>query len=74
MTAMNNFIEDYLNNPAQAISSARERADRKFSIDSFDEEKIYREIASPEFHLYEAMIMCPENEITPHTSDFAVVA
>lgn len=71
---MNNFIEDYLNNPAQAISSARERADRRFSIDCFDEEKIYREIASPEFHLYEAMIMCPENEITPHTSDFAVVA
>ena len=38
------------------------------------EEKIYEEIASPEFRLYEEMIMCPESEITPHTSDFAVVA
>ncbi len=74
MTAMNNFIEDYLDDPAQAISSARERADHRFSLDCFVEEHIYKEIASPEFRLYEAMIMCPENEITPHTSDFAVVA
>lgn len=72
MTAMNNFIEDYLNAPAQAISSARKRAD--FRFENFDEEQIYKEISSPEFHLYEAMIMSPESEITPHTSDFAVVA
>ena len=38
---MSNFIEDYLQNPSQAISSARERADRRFSFDSFDEQQIY---------------------------------
>lgn len=62
---MSNFIEDYLQNPSQAISSARERADRRFKFDSFDEEKVYKEIASPEFHLYEAMLMSDTNENTP---------
>ena len=74
MTAMSNFIEDYLHNPAQAISSARERADRKFRFDSFDEENIYKEIGSPEFHLYEAMVMSDTNENTPRAGAYAVVA
>lgn len=74
MTAMNDFIKDYLDNPSQAVSDARESVSRKFWYDGFDEEMIYAQIASPEFHLYEEMVMCPENEITPHTSDFAVVA
>ena len=71
---MSNFIEDYLQNPAQAISSARERADRKFRFDSIDEEKIYKEISSPEFHLYEAMVMSDANENTPRAGAYAVVA
>ena len=71
---MNNFIEDYLYNPTQAISAARERAAIRFRSVQYDEEQIYKEVASPEFRLYEAMIMSPESEITPHTSDFAVVA
>ena len=74
MTAMSNFIEDYLVDPSQAISAARQSAYNRFWYDEFDEEKTYEEIASPEFRLYEEMIMCPESEITPHTSDFAVVA
>lgn len=74
MTAMCTFIEDYLDNPAQAISAARERTCRKFWYDVFDEEQIYNELASPEFHLYEAMVMTEENENTPHASDYAVVA
>jgi hypothetical protein len=74
MTAMSNFIEDYLSDPAQAISTARERAHLKFWYDEFDEEKIYNEISSPEFHLYEAVVMSEENEITPHVSGYAVVA
>lgn len=68
------FIEDYLDNPAKAISAARERTCRKFWYDVFDEEQIYKELASPEFHLYEAMVMTEENENTPHASDYAVVA
>ena len=74
MTAMNNFIEDYLSDPAQAISAARERAYLKFWYDEFDEEQIYKEISSPEFHLYEAVVMTEENENTPHVSGYAVVA
>jgi hypothetical protein len=74
MTAMSNFIEDYLQNPSQAISSARERADRKFSFDSFDQQQIYKEMASPEFHLYEAMVMSDVNENTPRSGIYAVVA
>lgn len=74
MTAMGTFIEDYLANPADAISAARERASLKFWYDEFDEEQIYNEISSPEFRLYEAMVMSDENEITPHVSGYAVVA
>jgi hypothetical protein len=71
---MGNFIEDYLRNPSLAISSARESADRKFRSDLFDEEKIYKEMESPEFHLYEAMVMSDTNENTPRTGAYAVVA
>lgn len=71
---MNNFIEDYLYNPAQAIASARERVDRRFSNVQYNEEQIYNELASPEFHLYEAVVMSDANENTPHTGIYAVVA
>ena len=71
---MSNFIEDYLQNPSQAISTARERADRKFRFDSFDQQQIYNEIASPEFHLYEARVMSDANENTPRAGSYAVVA
>ena len=71
---MSNFIEDYLQNPSQAISSARERADRRFKFDSLDQQRIYQEIASPEFHLYEAMVMSDTDENTPRADSYAVVA
>lgn len=74
MTAMSTFIEDYLQNPSQAISSARERAETRFKFDSFDEEMIYKEMASPEFHLYEAVLMSDTNENTPRAAAFAGVA
>ena len=71
---MSNFIEDYLQNPSQAISSARERADRRLKFDSLDQQRIYQEIASPEFHLYEAMVMSDTDENTPRADSYAVVA
>lgn len=71
---MNNFIEDYLYNPTQAISAARERAAIRFRSVQYDEEQIYKEVASPEFHLYEAVVMSDVNENTPHTGIYAVVA
>lgn len=74
MTAMSNFIEDYLYNPAQAISSARERADLRFRFAQFDEEQIYREISTSEYRLYEAVVVSDVNEDTPRTDTYAVVA
>lgn len=74
MTAMCNFIEDYLNDPARAILTARGLASRILINEEFDEEQIYKEIASPEFRLYEEMILCEAEENTPHVSGFAVVA
>lgn len=71
---MNNFIEDYLYNPTQAISAARERAAIRFRSVQYDEEQIYKEVASPEFRLYEAVVMSDVNENTPHTGIYAVVA
>ena len=74
MTPMSTFIEDYLRDPSKAISEARERASRKFWYDDSIVEEIYKEIASPEYHLYEAVVLSENEEITPHASGFAVVA
>lgn len=71
---MSTFIEDYLRDPSKAISEARERASRKFWYDDSIVEEIYKEIASPEYHLYEAVVLSENEEITPHASGFAVVA
>ena len=71
---MSTFIEDYLRDSSQAIAEARDRASRKFWYDDFSEEEIYKEIASPEYHLYETVVLCENEEITPHASGFAVVA
>lgn len=71
---MCNFIEDYLNNPSQAIASAVQNVQTEKWFDTIDEEMIYRELASPHFRLYEEIIACSENENTPHASGYAVVA
>ena len=55
---MKTFIEDYLQNPAQAIENARQTISDSW-YDSIDEDIIYAQIASPEFRLYEAMIFAP---------------
>ena len=51
---MNSFIEDYLQNPAQAIENARQTNSCSW-YDQIDEDMIYAQIASPEFRLYEAI-------------------
>ena len=59
---MKSFIEDYLQNPAQAIADARQTADTESWYENIDENMIYEQIASPEFRLYEAMIFAPQKE------------
>lgn len=55
---MKTFIEDYLQNPAQAIENARLTISES-RYDNIDEDMIYAQLASPEFRLYEAMIFSP---------------
>lgn len=54
---MSTFIEDYVLNPSQAIMSARQEADRRFSDMDCTDDLIYAQMASPEFRLYEEMIL-----------------
>ena len=74
MTAIHNFIEGYLSDPAQAVSDARNEADQRFWYDEFDDEMIYNEIASPEFHLYEEIIMADDKQNFSHAGSLFSVA
>jgi hypothetical protein len=62
---MKSFIEEYLQNPAQAIAAARQTATTDNWYDNIDEEMIYEQIASPQFRLYEAMILAPDADELP---------
>ena len=52
------FIEDYLQNPSQAIQNARTLAASRLSNLDLVDNMIYSQLSSPEFHLYEEMITC----------------
>ena len=62
---MKSFIEEYLQNPAQAIADARQTATTDNWYDNIEEEMIYAQISSPEFRLYEAMIFASAADSTP---------
>lgn len=74
MTAIHDFIEGYLSDPAQAVSDARNEADQRFWYDEFDDEMIYNEIASPEFHLYEEIVMADDKQNFSHACRMVSVA
>ncbi len=67
---MRTFIQNYLQDPSQTIAEARQGACRKFWADDFPEDKIYAELSSPEFRLYEEMIFCEDEE--PFANGYAV--
>ena len=71
---MRNFIEGYIDDPVQAVSDARIEAYRRFWYDEFDDEKIYAEISTPEFRLYEEIVMADEPENFTHVSGLVSVA
>ena len=54
---MKTFIEDYLQNPAQAIANAQKSSNESSWADTIDEELIYSQIASPEFSLYQSIVL-----------------
>lgn len=57
---MRNFIEDYLANPSQAIAAAQKES-MKWA-EGLDEEIIYSQISSPQFRLYEELVLTPSSE------------
>lgn len=63
---MCNFIEEYLQNPTLAIANAKAAADRKFSSLLIDDEAIYDQIATSEYHLYEAIALFDKAVATEH--------
>lgn len=65
---MKTFIEDYLLNPSLAVANAR--MDAAPWCESVDEEMIYAQISSPEFRLYEAMILSASVEDSPSARTF----
>lgn len=48
---MRNFIEDFLSDPSKAVSDARLDLCSKPWYAQFDDDQIYKEMASPEFRL-----------------------
>ncbi len=67
---MYNFINTYLQNPSQAITEARQQAQTRFFPETISGDLIYAQLASPEFHLYEEIILAEE---LPTTSiDYAI--
>lgn len=56
---MRNFIEDFLSDPSKAVSDARLDLCSKPWYGQFDDDEIYKEMASPEFRLYEEITTAP---------------
>ena len=57
---MRNFIEAYLADPSQAIAEAQ-KVSMNWAED-VDQEIIYSQIASPQFRLYEELVLAPSFE------------
>ena len=51
------FIEDYLNDPTQAILNARSDVESRFRDTDYHNDHIYSQISSPEFRLYEEIAL-----------------
>ena len=54
---MCNFVKDYPQNPTQTILSAKALADQKFDNVDIDEEMIWSQLDSPDFRLYEEIVL-----------------
>ena len=54
---MKSFIEDYLQDPGQAIADAVSASKSLGWSDNIDEDLIYAQIASGEFRLYEDIVI-----------------
>ena len=62
---MGTFIEEYLQDPSRAISSALEQLTKTNRFEQVDDESIYNELATGEFRLYEEIILSTLSEESP---------
>lgn len=65
---MNSFVEDYPADQARTLAFAIEEARKRNLCNEIDEDLVYRQIASPEFRLYEEIILC--NPVEEFQADF----
>ena len=72
---MSSFVEDYLANPTLAIASLRKESEQEGNwYDQIDEDLIYSQLASPEFHLYQEIILSTSIVDAPHSGIYSTVA
>ncbi len=55
---MDDFIKTYLEDKDLALSSAISQAANLGWCDSIDQDMIYKQLSSPEFNLYQEIILC----------------
>ena len=67
---MGTFIEEYLQDPSMAISSALEQLNQTNRFEQVDDDSIYRQLASGEFKLYEEIILSRTSEPSPNQRTF----
>lgn len=66
---MKSFIEDYLDNPTTAIARAAESMTGKW-YDNVDEEQIYAQLSTPQYRLYESIVLSPSEPEFQRLSTF----
>ena len=72
---MSTFIEDYIDNPTLAIASLRmESVSGNDWCDQIDEDLIYSQLASGEFHLYQEIVLSNSIVDAPHRGVYSTVA
>jgi hypothetical protein len=52
-----NFIEEYLQNPSQAVANARMSSEERFSGIDCPDDVVYFQLSSPEYRLYEQITL-----------------
>lgn len=71
---MGTFIEEYLQDPSRAISSALQKLSETNRFEQVDDELIYQELASGEFRLYEEIILNQLSEESPSQRTFTAAS
>ena len=71
---MGTFIEEYLQDPSRAISSALEQLNGTNRFEQIDDNSIYDQLASGEFKLYEEIIFSQLSEESPSQKTFTAAS